>query len=270
MTFTGQTALITGASTGIGAVYARELAARGANLILVARSEDKMQTIATQLRTAHHRRVDVLAADLVQHGAADNLAQRVSALGLTVDVLVNNAGFATHGDVATTDPARLTAQVQLNCLAMVDLTSRFLPAMITRGDGTIVNVASTAAFQPVPHMAVYAATKAFVLSFTEALWAETKPTGVRVIAICPGATETPFFDVVGAEEASVGKRRTPEQVVATTFKALKQGLPSVVDGRFNAFVAHLPGVLPRRTTIGIAERSVRPRTSHQAADAATH
>lgn len=268
MNFTGQTALVTGASTGIGAVYARELAARGANLILVARSEDKMQTMAAELRAAHGRRVDVLAADLAQPGAADNLAQRVSALGLTVDVLVNNAGFGSHGDVVTTDPARLTGQVQLNCLAMVDLTSRFLPAMTARGRGTIVNVASTAAFQPIPHMAVYAATKAFVLSYTEALWAETKPTGVSAIAICPGATETPFFDVMGSDEASVGKRRTPEQVVATTFKGLRRGIPSVVDGRLNALVAHLPSLLPRRMIIGIAERAVRPRAPHQAAAAA--
>lgn len=109
-------------------------------------------------------------------------------------------------------------------------------------------------------MAVYGATKAFVLSFTQALWAEAKPAGVKVVAICPGATETPFFDVVGAEEASVGKRRSPEQVVATTFKALRRGRPSVVDGRLNALVARLPRLMTQRTIIGIAERTTRPRT----------
>lgn len=267
--FTGQTALVTGASSGIGDVYARELAARGAHLILVARREDKLQTLATDLRATYGRRVDVVPADLTQPGAADRLAQLVSAFGTTVDILVNNAGFATHGDVVTSDPTRLSTQVQLNCVAMVDLTRQFLPAMVARGRGTIINVGSTAGFQPIPHMAVYGATKAFVLSFTEALWAETKPVGVKVIAICPGATETPFFDVVGAEEASVGKRRSPERVVATTFKALERGLPSVVDGRLNAFLSRLPGLLPRRAILRIMEKAVRPRATHPAG-ASTH
>ncbi|OHV74720.1 SDR family NAD(P)-dependent oxidoreductase [Pseudofrankia sp. BMG5.36] len=179
-----------------------------------------------------------------------------------VDILVNNAGFATHGDVATADPARLTAQIRLNCIAVVELTARFLPAMTARGHGIIINVASTAAFQPVAHMAVYAATKAFVLSFTEGLWAEAKPAGVRVLAVSPGATDTPFFDVVGAEEASVGRRRTPQQVVATALRGLEKGRPSVVDGPMNKLVAGLPRTLPRPAVIRIAERSVRPDNTH--------
>ena len=146
MNVTGQTALVTGASTGIGAVYAREFAARGANLILVARSEDKMQALAAQLRKEYGGQVDVLTVDLAAPEAANDLAQRVSSLGRTVDILVNNAGFATHGDVAAADPARLSTQIQLNCVAMVDITRRFLPAMISRSRGTIINVASTAAF----------------------------------------------------------------------------------------------------------------------------
>jgi NADP-dependent 3-hydroxy acid dehydrogenase YdfG len=170
MEFTGQTALVTGASTGIGAVFAQELAARGVNLILVARRGDALKAMAEEITTGHGVRVDVLPADLAEPGAGEKLAGRVAELGRTVDVLVNNAGFATHGDVAAADPARLGDQVQLNCAAVVDLTARFLPAMTARGSGAIINVASTAAFQPVAHMAVYAATKAFVLSFTEALW----------------------------------------------------------------------------------------------------
>jgi short-subunit dehydrogenase len=135
-------------------------------------------------------------------------------------------------------------QVQLNCAAEVDLTARFLPVMSARRDGVIINVASTAAFQPVAHMAVYAATKAFVLSFTEALWAEAKSSGVKVIAVSPGATDTPFFDVAG-EEASLGKRRTPAQVVATALRGLARSRPSIVDGRLNALLASFQRFLHR-------------------------
>ncbi len=255
----GRTALVTGASSGIGAVFARELAARGADLVLVARSRDKLETLAAELVAQRGVGVDVVPVDLGRPGAGAELAAGVEALGRTVDVLVNNAGFATHGDVASADLPRLLEQVQVNCTAVVDLTARFLPGMTARGRGTIINVASTVAFQPVPHMAVYGATKAFVLSFTEALWAEARPAGVDVIAICPGATETPFFDVVGAEEASAGRRRTPEQVVATTLRGLRQGRPSVVDGRSNTVVSRLPRILPRRTVLAVAERTVRPR-----------
>jgi len=261
MEFVGQTALITGASTGIGAVFARQFAARGAHLILVARSEDRLRALAAELSAAHGVTVDVLATDLTRPGAGADLADRVAALGRSVDVLVNNAGFATHGDVAQADPDRLLEQIQLNCTAVVDLTTRFLPAMTTRHRGAIINVASTAGFQPIAHMAVYAASKAFVLSFTEALWSETKPHGVNVIALCPGATDTPFFTVVAAEEASFGKRRTPEQAVATALRGLAQGKPSVVDGTTNALLARTQRFLPHRTVLTIAERTVRPRNA---------
>jgi short-subunit dehydrogenase len=263
MKFQGQTALITGASTGIGTVFARELAARGAQLILVARSEDKLQTLAAQIVAAHGVRVDVLPIDLARPAAGEEVARRVAALGRQVDVLVNNAGFATHGDLVNADPARLQEQVQLNCATVVDLTTRFLPAMTARRSGVIINVASTAAFQPLAHMAVYGATKAFVLSFTEALWGETRTTGVRVIALCPGATDTPFFDIAG-EDASVGKRRTPEQVVATALRGLAQGRPSIVDGSSNAMLASFQRFLPHRTVLSFAERAVRPRPRQRA------
>jgi short-subunit dehydrogenase len=164
MEFVGQTALITGASTGIGAVFARQFAARGAHLILVARSEDRLRALAAELSTAHGVTVDVLATDLTRPGAGADLADRVAALGRSVDVLVNNAGFATHGDVAQADPDRLLEQIQLNCTAVVDLTTRFLPAMTTRHHGPIINVASTAGFQPIAHMAVYAATRVLYMS----------------------------------------------------------------------------------------------------------
>lgn len=172
MMFHGQTALVTGASTGIGAAFAREFANRGADLVLVARSIDKLEALAREVRVSHRVRVDVVPVDLARPGVGRDLARRVTApdngpdtgLGRTVDVLVNNAGFATHGDVAAADPARLHEQVQLNVTAVMDLTAAFLPEMTARGSGSIINVASTVAFQPVPHMAVYGATKAFALS----------------------------------------------------------------------------------------------------------
>ncbi|HVK23234.1 MAG TPA: SDR family oxidoreductase [Actinokineospora sp.] len=258
MDYTGQTALITGASAGIGAGYARDLARRGADLILVARREDKLEALAVELRAEHGRKVDVLAADLSAEGAARELVARVDALGRTVDVLVNNAGIGTQGLIAETDPERLVAQVQLNCVAVVDLTARLLPGMVERGQGTVVNVASGAAFQPMPHLAVYGATKAFVLSFSEALWAEVKPKGVRVIAVCPGATQTEFFEANGTEVVTASGMRTPEDVVKTTLAGLRRRRPSVVDGTLNTMLAFLPRLMPRRVSIAVAERVARP------------
>jgi short-subunit dehydrogenase len=255
MQLNGQTALITGASSGIGAAYAKEFAARGADLVLVARGEDAMHELAEEIRSAHGRRVDVIAADLGAPGAADRLAEQVAALGREVDVLVNNAGFGMHGDFTGADADRLTAQIQLNCVALVDLTRRFLPGMTARHRGMVINVASTAAFQPLPHMAVYGATKAFVLSFSEALYAEVKPAGVKVLAICPGATETPFFAIAG-ENASIGKRRTVQQVVATTIAALDAGRPSRIDGLANALLAKATRLAPRRMVIAMAGRAM--------------
>jgi short-subunit dehydrogenase len=178
--------------------------------------------------------------------------------GVAVDILINNAGFASHGDLAEADPGHMASQVQLNVGTLVGNTTRLLPGMVERGRGTIINVASTAGFQAVPHMAVYSATKAFVLSFTRSLWGETRGTGVTVLGICPGATDTPFFDVAG-DNASVGSRRTPQQVVATALAALGGRKATVVDGAGNALVSRaVSRLVPERPLIRIAERSVRP------------
>jgi uncharacterized protein len=174
-----------------------------------------------------------------------------------VDVLVNNAGFATHGVFADHDRMRLHEEVTLNVSAVVDLTAALLPAMVGRQRGAVINVASTAAFQPLPYMAVYGATKAFVLSFTEALWGELEGSNVRVLALCPEATETEFFEVAG-ESASVGRRQAPGQVVTTALRALDQGRPCVVSGRANAVTALLPRLLPRRTVIRVTRRLLAP------------
>lgn len=248
--------LITGASAGLGAEYARQFAARRHNLVLVARREQALTDLAAQLRSAHGVEVTVIAQDLARPDAAAELHSRTEELGIEVDTLINNAGFGTHGDLADADVQRITDEITLNCTTLVGLTMRYLPAMRARGRGTLINIASTAAFQPLPHMAVYGATKAFVLSFTEALWAEEKPNGIRVLAVCPGATATEFFEVAG-ESAAVGIKRTAAQVVEHTLRELDGGKPSFVDGGINAFTAHiLTRLVPRRVTLAITGRAM--------------
>lgn len=254
--------LITGASTGIGAEFARQFAARGDDLVVVARSADKLEELAAGLRRSHGVAVSVIAMDLSVPAAAGDLFGRTTELGLDVDVLVNNAGFGTHADVAEADPQRLEDEVDLNCRTLVGTTARYLPAMRARGAGTIINIASTAAFQPLPQMAVYAATKSFVLSFTESVWAEERKHGIRVVAVCPGLTDTPFFELAGGAAATAASgraarafTRTPQQVVAHTLAELSGGKPSFVDGRANAVVIRgLNRVLPRRAVIAISRR----------------
>lgn len=255
---TAQTALVTGASSGIGEQFALQLGARGMNLVLAARSEDRMQTLAARLRTQHGIDVAVIAADLAVPDGAQKLADRLAAEGIQVDMLVNNAGFGSHNRFIDEDPDNLAREIQLNCSSLVALTSRLLPGMVERGRGGVLNVASTAGFQPIPTMAVYAATKAFVLSFTEALWAETRRTGVRVVALCPGPTETAFFDTTGKDFMTSG-RQTAEEVAATGVKAFFAGRgPTVIPGTLNRLMAAGTGLAPRSVVARIAELRVRP------------
>jgi len=253
-------ALITGASTGIGAEFARQFAARGHDLVVVARSQDKLNVLAQQLRAAHGVNVTVIAMDLSVPTAAGDLWQQTNSVGLEITVLVNNAGFGTHCDVADADPERLEEEVQLNCLTLVGTTARYLPQMRARGSGTIINLASTAAFLALPKMAVYGATKAFVLSFTEALWSEERKHGIRVLAVCPGLTDISFFEVAGdaavkaaSGMAAVRFTRTPEQVVSNTMRVLSGRKPSFVDGAANALVWRgFTKVVPRRLMIALS------------------
>lgn len=256
-TYQGKTALITGASSGIGLAFAHALAARKMNLVLVARSEERLRALATELAQKHNIRAEVIASDLSQAGAVPALQQEVEQRGLIIDLLINNAGFGTHGYFEKINPERDHQEVMVNVTAVVDLAHAFIPSMLARKSGAIINVASTAAFQPVPYMAVYGASKAFVLSFSEALAEEYRTRGLRVLALCPGATETPFFDIAG-EAASVGKRRTPEQVIATGLRALEQGRTVVVDGTSNAFLAAMPRLAPRWLVARVAGRTVHP------------
>jgi len=251
------TALITGASSGIGEAFARTLAARGDDLVLVARSAGRLETLAAELSAKHGVRAHVLPADLSDPGAVDALVAELAARELTVEMLINNAGFGTHGEFASLDAARERDEVLVNVLAPVMLTRALLPAMIARTSGASVNVGSTASFQPVPYMAVYGATKAFVLSFSEALAEEVRAYGVRVVALCPGQTDTAFFD--GIDEARVGRARTTQQVVDTALRALKRGRVVAVDGFANYVLANSVRLAPRRLVTRVAARMQRPK-----------
>ncbi len=262
--YTGKTALITGASSGIGAAFARALAAQGANLILVARSQDQLRELATTLASQHSIRADFIATDLSQPAAGQELFAATQQLGLPIDILVNNAGFGTYGSFDSINAGREQQEIMLNVAAVVDLTHHFLPAMVARGNGSIINVASTAAFQPVPYSAVYGASKAFVLSFSEALWAEYRGKGVHVLVLCPGPTSTNFFTVVGTEDGALGARETPEKVVQAALHALEQGRPSVISGRRNRVRANSVRFFPRGMVARLGEQMMRPdRRQHR-------
>ncbi|RKH13195.1 SDR family oxidoreductase [Corallococcus sp. CA053C] len=256
--YAGHRALVTGASSGLGEVFARELAARGMDLILVARSEDRLRALATELASAHGIQAEVIALDLGREGAARELHARCQEKGLRVDLLVNNAGFGTHGAFDSAPFARQHEQVMLNVTALVDASHLFLPDMLARGVGGILNVASIAGFQPVPYMAIYAASKAFVLSFSEALSEENRGKGVRVLALCPGPVKTAFFDVVGTKQAAVGPMATAEEVVLVGLKALDQGRASVVPGVRNWLQANLTRFTPRSLGLRIAGGMMKP------------
>jgi uncharacterized protein len=258
--YAGKTALITGASSGIGEAFAHILAARGMNLVLVARSADKLHMLAQELSERHGICAEVIPADLCREGAPQEVYRRTQELGVPVDLLVNNAGFGTFGRFDTLALEREHEENMLNVTALVDLTHAFLPAMVERKAGGVINVASIAAFQAVPYQAVYGATKAFVLSFSLALWAEYRKLGVRVVALCPGPTATNFFTVLGSDEVPrLGSMHKPEAVVMTGLRALEQGRPYVVEGRRNAFGAQVTHMSPLALTARVFARVMRPR-----------
>ncbi|THF74206.1 SDR family NAD(P)-dependent oxidoreductase [Cohnella fermenti] len=262
--YRGKWVLITGASSGIGQVFASELASRGSNVVLVARSAQKLQQLAELLREKHQVDAQAIAADLSQPDAPRRVYEECRKRGLRIDMLINNAGFATHGCFEQVDGQRQQEEILLNVLAVTNMTHLFLPDMLDRNDGAVINVSSTAAFQPDPYMAVYGATKSYVLSFTEALYEENRNRGVKFLALCPGATETAFFDVVNAEEASVGRRGTAEDVVKAAMRALQGGKPYAVPGLQNYLGAQLARLLPRRRVLSIVGGMLRPRHSKKA------
>ena len=214
-------ALITGASAGLGVAFARQLAARGHRLVLAARRKDRLDALAAQVGNAR-----AVAIDLSEPGAAERLIVTCDAAGEEVDLLVNNAGFGLRGDFGKLDAARQREMIDLNIGALTDLCRLVAPRMVERRSGAILNVASTAAFQPGPKMAVYFATKAYVLSFSEALHEELKPHGVNVSALCPGPTRTEFGEVAG-----FGQDSRFDKVAMSAEEVVRQGLAGLEDKR---------------------------------------
>lgn len=233
--FKDQWALVTGASAGIGEAFARALVSRGANVVLVARRQEKLERLASRLAT----KTEVIACDLEDPTGPRNLCAEVERRGLSVDHLVNNAGFGGGGHFSKQDPAQLSGMLQLNCIALTELTRHFLPTMIERGSGGVIQVASLAGFVPTPYMAAYGATKAYVLNLTAALAEELRGTGVRMLAVCPGSVPTEFQARAGYLPVDGGATIavSAEKVVATALHAYDRGRHVVVPGKSNAVAA---------------------------------
>lgn len=259
--YTGKVALITGASAGIGKVFATELAAKGCHVILVARSKEKLDSLASELTSKYPIRTYSIAQDLSKPGSVEELAEHIRTLGLQVNILINNAGFGTFGRFEEIPPDREQEEIRLNIASLVAMNHQFLPEMQRRRDGIIINVASVAAFQPAPYMAVYSATKAFVLSFSEALWAENRDRGVRILALCPGATETEFFKIIGSDAASGRKLASPIDVVKSGFRGIEEKRSYIIAGKLNYWTSQGSRFLPRKQIVKLMERMVRPHSS---------
>jgi short-subunit dehydrogenase len=254
-----RTCLVTGASSGIGVEIARVLASRGHGVVITARRQDALEKVAADLRATYRVRVEVLACDLTDGAARRALPGRVSDLGLTVDVLVNNAGFGSTGAFLDSTEEREVSLVQTNSEAVVSLCSLFMGGMRERRRGAVLNVASTASFQPMPGSATYAASKVFVVYFSEALRAEMRPFGVSVTALCPGPVQTEFNDVAGIsdERAAAAPKfmwRSAEAVARAGVDGLAAGRPVVVPGLPNRLLGSLASYTPHRLLVPIMER----------------
>jgi short-subunit dehydrogenase len=259
--FRGTRALVTGASSGLGEELARQLAARGCALVLTARSEGKLRALADALASKHGVTVEVIARDLAAPGGATALADEIERRGLRIDHLMSNAGFGTNGAIVDSDAGRQAEMVRLNCEALVVLTTRFLPAMVARGAGGIIHVASIAGNQPIPYMATYGATKAFVLSFSLAVAEEVRARGVRVLALCPGPVPTGFQAVAGAEIAPSQRRAilSAEETVRRGLRAYERGQTVCVPGGLNKLGAFGSRLLPRALVVRTVGRMMRQK-----------
>lgn len=239
--------VITGASSGIGEALAHLFAREQQTLVLVARRKDKLEGLAKALNSKYGVKVHVIALDLQQMGAAAQLMNEVSNLKLTVDTLVNNAGFGVSAPFTKSDASQTSGMMQLNMVALTELTHMVLPMMLERGHGRIMNIASVVAFQPCPYFAVYAATKAYVLSFTEALAEEMRGRGILVTAVCPGSTATEFHDVAHTKGSLLTQiQDTAETVAEEGYKALNNGKSVVVTGLMNKPLPLVNRLVPRK------------------------
>ncbi len=252
--------LITGASSGIGEEFARRLAEEGHNLILVARSEQKLSSLCNELITKHQIIAHYVAVDLIDFEADERLFKETEQHGMEIDWLINNAGFGSMGDFIKLDLEKELEMINLNIAALVALTHHYLRKMRARKSGTIINVSSSAGFQPIPFMATYAATKAFVTSFSEAIAAENKPFGINVMALCPGPTKTNFFEASNINSDVMLKgQQTVEEVVETALKALDKGRSKVVSGWVNYIGAVLGSIVPNALTTRVIAKTLRPK-----------
>jgi short-subunit dehydrogenase len=258
------TALVTGASSGIGTELARGLARRGHGVVLVARREEALERLASELREAHGVRAESIACDLTDPAARDRLAARVDELGLTVEILVNNAGFGTYVPFHTSPREREVDMVRTNVEAVVDLTGRYLPAMVERRRGAILCTASTASYQPLPRNATYSASKAFVLSLVQSLHEEVKEHGVTVTALCPGPVRTPFQEASGVEQDVVPDWfwSAADDVAEAGLVGLDKGRREVVPGAFNKVGAVASQVTPNAVLVPLLGHATRRVLGH--------
>ena len=252
-----KTTLITGASSGIGEAFARKLAARGHNLLLVSRSEEKLVMLCNEVGRSQNIRAEYFAVDLSRPDAPQRLFEETRKRELEIDLLINNAGFGSMGDFAKLDLQRELNMIDLNIRSLVEFTHLFLQPMRERKSGAIMNVASTAGFQPVPYMATYAATKAFVLSFSEALWEENRTYGIKVMALCPGVTETNFFEASRMQRPTALTSQTHEEVVDVGLRALARGKSSVISGWANRLLMETERLVPRKFVLRTAGAIMR-------------
>jgi short-subunit dehydrogenase len=257
------TALITGASVGIGHELARQVARGGYNLVLVARNADKLKAVADEMRTLGVQ-ADYVISDLAQPSAPLGLFADLRNRGVTIDVLVNNAGFGALGPFDELDPQRQLDMIQVNVTAVVELTHLFLQGMIARNAGGILNVASTAAFQPGPHMAIYYASKAFVLSFSEAIAEELKRTNITVSALCPGPTESEFRSRAKMDDSPVFRSKfiptmSAADVARAGYQAFRKGKRIVIPGIVNKLAVQSNRIAPRRAVTKVAGKINRSK-----------
>jgi len=259
--YSNRWALITGASSGIGEAFAQRLAALGMHLVLTARRGDLLEKLAEDLHVRHGTRCEILPGDLSDPDRPQSIVDELAARDIEIDLLVNNAGFGIVGEIESADIGRVMQLTRLNIGALTELTYHMLPGMMARRRGGVINVSSVAGFQPVAYMAAYAASKAYVLHFSEALWAEARGHQVTVIAVCPGVTRTSFFDVAGVPGwLKKQQALSPERVVRKALKAFERKKQYVVCGWRNYLRSLAVRLGSRRTVVTSSMKYFRPKS----------
>ncbi|MFL6374861.1 MAG: SDR family NAD(P)-dependent oxidoreductase [Pyrinomonadaceae bacterium] len=252
--------LITGASSGIGEEFARRLAAEGHNLVVTARSEKALHELCDELMLKHKILAHYIVADLTEHGGEREIFEETEKHGFEIDWLINNAGYGAYGDFANVDLDKQLGMIELNIRSLIALTHRYLPPMRERRTGTIINVSSAAGFQPLPYMAVYAATKSFVTAFSEAIAEENRKYGIQIMALCPGSTKTNFFKAASMDNPIHAKgQQTVDEVVDTALKGVRQGRTRIISGLTNYITATAVNVVPNKLITRLMGRALGPR-----------